>query len=209
MSIETYLAFVLAGLALAITPGPDMILQLSRTIAQGRRAGLYTALGINAGIYVHMIFSIFGISAILATSSLAFAIVKYVGAAYLIYLGVQALRSKEGLVKLGATPAKAVSAKALFRQGLLCNVLNPKVALFFLAFLPQFVSAQDPNPIVTLAILGITFSMIGVGISIVLIYAAAGISVGLRKNVRISAVLNKAMGLVFVALGFRLATEKV
>jgi len=142
MSIENYLLFIGAGLILILVPGPDMIYLLSRCIAQGRRAGVLAALGINAGGYVHLTAAITGLSAILLTSALAFTAVKWAGAAYLIYLGVGALRSRTGPVSVSTKGLTGQSARAIFWQGFISDVLKPKVAIFFLALLPKFVHTQ-------------------------------------------------------------------
>jgi threonine/homoserine/homoserine lactone efflux protein len=132
-------AFILASLLLWITPGPDTMYILARSIAQGLRAGVMSAFGIGCGILIHTAFAAFGLSALVATSAAAFRLVKLAGAGYLVYLGVQALRASGTL----STPEIAAAGLGrIFRQGILTNALNPKVAIFFLAFLPQFV---DPT----------------------------------------------------------------
>ncbi len=136
----SFALFFVASWALILTPGPDMVYVLTRGMAHGRRAGLISALGVTVGILVHTLLAAFGLAVILQTSLVAFLLVKYVGAAYLIYLGVKALKDTGSLVLQTDHPALRV--RVLFWQGVLSNVTNPKVALFFLAFLPQFVRRE-------------------------------------------------------------------
>lgn len=140
LDIATFMAFLTASIAIVLAPGPAQTLTLARSISDGKKSGLMTALGLNVGTMVHTFAAALGLSAILATSVVAFAIVKYLGAAYLIYLGIKALLTKEqetkGVNASGANPWQA------FTKAVITGILNPKVALFFLAFLPQFVDAQ-------------------------------------------------------------------
>lgn len=209
ISWTSYGLFVLASLILILVPGPDMLFMLGRSIAQGRRAGLVAAFGINAGGYVHLTAAITGLSAILLTSALAFAIVKWIGAAYLLYLGISALRDRTGALSLAAGDLPAKSLRAVFVQGFLSDVLNPKVAVFFLALLPQFVDLKAGHPVVQLLLLGLTANMLAIAVNLILVLLSAGISQSLRGNPRIAGRLQRAMGLLFIGLGVRLATEKI
>src|SRR5580700_558496 len=146
MTLHAYLLFIAASIVLAIVPGPDMIYMLSRCIAQGRRAGLMAAIGFNLGGYAHLTAAVLGLSALLATSVMAFTAVKWMGAGYLVYLGINALRRKSGPVDLAAQEIPVRNARTILWQAFLSDALNPKVAMFFLALLPQFVSAQAPHP---------------------------------------------------------------
>ncbi len=141
---QDLLTFILAGLLLNITPGADTLYIVGRSTAQGVRAGVVAALGIGAGCIVHIVAAAIGLSAILAASSTAFTIVKYLGAAYLAYLGISMLRV-QGKTQEVRSELPAVSLAKVFWQGFLTNVLNPKVALFFLAFLPQFIAPDSPS----------------------------------------------------------------
>src|SRR5471032_3402275 len=145
IEIHTYLLFIGASVLLVIAPGPDMAYMLTRTVVQGRRAGIVAALGINTGAYVHVVAAVLGLSTILATSSIAFTIVKWVGAGYLVWIGIQALRATSSPIELEDGKAKPLDVRAIFWQGFLSDVLNPKVAIFFLAFLPQFIDADSQN----------------------------------------------------------------
>jgi threonine/homoserine/homoserine lactone efflux protein len=208
MSIESYLLFIGAGLVLILVPGPDMIYLLSRCIAQGRRAGVLAALGINAGGYVHLTAAITGLSAILMTSAVAFTAVKWAGAAYLVYLGVGALRSRSGPISLSTNGLTGQSARAIFWQGFISDVLNPKVAVFFLALLPQFVHAQGEGVIGQLLLLGLTLNVMAISVNLVLVLISTRITEGLRRNNSIARWLQKAMGITFIGLGARLALDK-
>lgn len=207
MSLDSYLIFVGASIILCIVPGPDMAYLLARSIAQGRKAGFIAALGINAGAYTHLFAAIIGISAILATSAVAFSILKWVGAAYLIYIGVQAFRNR-GALNIEGTKLKGRESKKIFWQGFLSDALNPKVAVFYLAFLPQFVSPEGINPTLQLLILGVTVNMVGIIVSLILVYFSTLATEKLRNNNAFTTWLNRAMGTVFVALGVKLASER-
>jgi threonine/homoserine/homoserine lactone efflux protein len=208
MDIHNYFLFVCASIVLCAVPGPDMILLLTRSIAQGNRAGLMTALGINAGAYFHLTAAAVGISAIIAASAFAFSIVKFAGAAYLIYLGVRTLRSKVGILQIASEKQFATSQWSYFWQGFLSDVLNPKVAFFYLAFLPQFVTPAG-NATKQLILLGVTANVIGICSSMLIVFFAAALTERLREDIRVSAFLGKALGGVFVFLGLRLAGEKM
>lgn len=207
ISWDDYLIFLGACLMLCITPGPDMILVLSRSIAQGKKAGLMASLGINIGGYVHLTASVLGLSAILATSPLAFNIIKWLGAAYLIYMGIQAFLSKQSPFSIEAAGTKPLKYSKILWQGFWSNVINPKVALFFLALLPQFVDAQGTHRVIQLLVLGVSLSVFGVFFNIALVYGASFVSQGLRRNPNIAPLLSRIMAIVFMALGLRLFFE--
>jgi RhtB (resistance to homoserine/threonine) family protein len=195
--------FVTAGVLLNLTPGPDTVYIVTRTVAQGRRAGVLSALGICAGCLCHVFLVAFGLAGLLAASATAFQVVKFAGAAYLVYLGIQAIREKpDGNPEVSA--ATRGDDVAVFRQGVLTNLLNPKVVLFFLAFLPQFVQPDaEPGPVPFL-FLGLVFLTTGTIWCLILVRLAAFASKGLRSNRRLVGVLEKITGGVFVALGLNL-----
>ena len=148
MSLHSYLLFVVACFGLVLVPGPDMMYMLGRCVAQGRRcacAGILSAIGFNLGGYVHLTATVLGFAAILATSAVAFTVVRWLGAAYLIYLGVNALWSRKELYAMTEESANARNDRTILWQAFLSDVLNPKVALFFLALLPQFVNRKGPR----------------------------------------------------------------
>jgi len=205
----SYGLFVLAALVLILVPGPDMLFMLGRSIAQGRRAGIVAAFGINAGGYVHLTAAITGLSAILLTSALAFTIVKWIGAAYLVWLGINAIRDRASTISLNNGEIAPRRFRAVFVQGFLSDMLNPKVAVFFLALLPQFVDLKAGHPIAQLLLLGVTANMLAIAINLVLVMLSARISRSLRGNPRIARRLQSAMGVLFIGLGARLATERI
>src|SRR5258708_33132483 len=160
MTLENYLLFVGASLVLILLHGPDMLYVLGPWEAQGRRAGLVVALGINAGAYVHLIAAVTGLWPILHTSSIAFTTIKWIGAAYLVYLGINALRDRGPGLEISTEGLNGRSLKAIFLQGFLSDALNPKVAVFFLAFLPQFVNMQTGHAVVQLLELELTLTIL-------------------------------------------------
>ena len=209
MSLDSYLLFVFASIILCIVPGPDMIFLLSRTLAQGKKAGIAAAIGINVGAYLHLFAAVLGISAILASSAYAFTIIKWLGAAYLVYIGIKILLSKQGSVIIDERDIKKQNLRKIFWQGFLSDALNPKVAIFFLAFLPQFVSPASENRTLQILFLGITVNVIAILINLVLVYFSSTLTSRLRENTSISKWLNKIMGSIFILLGLKLASEKL
>jgi threonine/homoserine/homoserine lactone efflux protein len=158
-SPEVFAAFAVASLALLIVPGPSVLYIVTRSIDQGRSAGLVSVLGIHTGSVVHVAAAALGVSAILASSAVAFGVVKYVGAAYLIWLGIRTLRDRHEERPTGAIRGRSLGR--VYAQGVVVNVLNPKTALFFLAFLPQFVDVSKGAVTVQIVILGLTFILLG------------------------------------------------
>jgi RhtB (resistance to homoserine/threonine) family protein len=208
VDFNSYLLFIGASIILCIVPGPDMIYLLSRTIAQGKKAGFAAALGINLGGYFHLTAAILGISAIIATSAIAFTILKYCGAAYLIYIGFKAILSNSSSAIDSSDNEAQLSIKSIFWQGFISDVLNPKVAIFFISLLPQFIQADNNNTFTQLIILGITVNIIALLINFVLVWFSHSVSSNLRQSNRVSKVLNNVMGTIFISLGLKLATEQ-
>ncbi len=202
---NSLLVFIGAGLLLNITPGPDVLYIVGRSISQGRVAGLVSVLGISTGCLFHVASTALGLSALMLALPLAYDIVRYAGAAYLVWLGLRAMVSKSSPLQ-----ARRVDPERLghvFRQGVLTNMLNPKVALFFLAFLPQFTDrARGPVPL-QVALLGLIF--IGNGTLVCVAYALVASWLGewLRTRYDVATWLNRAMGALFVGLGLRLALQ--
>lgn len=209
MSLHSYLLFVLAAVALVLVPGPDMMYMLGRCLAQGRRAGILSAIGFNLGGYVHLTAAVLGLSAILATSATAFTIVKWIGAAYLVYLGLSALWSKQGPLAIEADAAGGRPSRTILWQAFLSDVLNPKVALFFLALLPQFVDRSAPHPTLQIILLGVTVNAIGLPTNIAIACCAARITRNLRRSGTMTLWLRRALGMLFIGIGLRIAVEKV
>lgn len=200
--------FVISGLLLNIMPGPDSLLIMTRSAAQGARAGCAAALGIGAGTLVHIFAAALGLSAVLATSATAFTVVKLAGAAYILYMAVGLLRSRK---REGASAPLALPAlpyRKIFAQGFLTNVLNPKVALFFLAFVPQFISAGAPNKALAFIVLGCIFNFNGMLWCGALALTTAKASERLKPRPAVSLWLNRATGGLFVWLGLKLALSK-
>jgi threonine/homoserine/homoserine lactone efflux protein len=200
--------FVMSGLLLNITPGQDTLYIVTRSVAQGRAAGLWSVLGISSGSIVHTLAAALGLSAILATSAYAFTAVKLLGAAYLIYLGLRMLIARRPAADAVAALPPAETAWAVYRAGLLTNVLNPKVALFFLAFLPQFVAPEATSRVVPFLFLGAVFVFNGTLWCLVLVWCASALSRRLRTNQAGAHRLRRATGAIFVGLGARLALSK-
>ena len=201
--------FVVSGLLLNITPGQDTLYIVTRSVAQGRAAGLWSVLGISTGSIVHTLAAAFGLSAILATSASAFTGVKLAGAAYLVYLGVRMLMERPSTVPPGVEPTlRRESPWGIYRAAVLTNVLNPKVALFFLAFLPQFVAPDAASRVVPFLFLGAVFVFNGTLWCLVMVMAASVLSGRLRRNPSGARRLRQATGAVFVGLGARLALQK-
>ena len=209
LGIHDLTLFVISGLLLNITPGPDSLYIVGRSAAQGHKAGMAAAFGIGAGTMVHVGAAAFGLSAILATSAMAFTVVKLVGAAYLFYVGLGMLlrRSKGGT---DAQPAQLAQASLgqIFRQGFLTNVLNPKVALFFLAFVPQFIEPAAPHKAIAFIVLGLVFNANGMLWCNFLAWSAATASARFKRNGKLADVLNRVCGGLFVALGVKLVLSR-
>jgi RhtB (resistance to homoserine/threonine) family protein len=200
-----WLVFFSAALALNLSPGPDLVYILGRTVAQGRRIGLASSAGVCTGAFVHVVAAALGLSALLATSALAFNVVKYLGAAYLIYLGIKAFRSAGTTFEANDVAKPAVSAWSAFRQGVLVDVLNPKVAVFFMAFLPQFVRPESGNITMQLLLLGTLIIAVAIVVESVFVLAAARTTGFFRTHPRASVWLDRMLGSVLIGLGVRLA----
>ena len=194
--------FLLASVLLWITPGPDMMYIVARSVAQGRAAGILSVLGIGSGILVHTVFAAVGLSIVLTTSAWAFAVVKVAGAAYLIVLGIRVLRQKVGPRPPDAVPA--VAAWTVYRQGVLCNLLNPKVAVFFLAFLPQFVDPGAGRSPLPFLFLGGLFVIGGTLWCLLVALAAAGAGATIRRHATAMAWVERGSGFVYIGLGLNL-----
>lgn len=206
--IENYLGFVLAAIILNLTPGADTFYILTRSVSQGTRAGLVSVAGIITGCVVHVFCAAFGLSLILTTSATVFAFVKWAGAGYLIFLGVKTLLEKQSEFNAGMFKNNAGSLLKVYRQGILTNVLNPKVALFFLSFLPQFINPEHVNGPMPFLVLGATFLFTGTIWCLLLSWMAASMTHTLRSHPVIGTVLTKLSGLVFIGFGLKLAFQK-
>lgn len=202
---NSLLVFIGAGLLLNITPGPDVLYIVGRSIGQGRVAGLVSVLGIATGSLFHVASAALGLSALMLALPLAYDGVRYAGAAYLVWLGLRAIGSRSSPLHVQRVEPERLGR--VFRQGVLTNMLNPKVALFFLAFLPQFTNPANGPVSLQVALLGLIF--IGNGTIVCLAYALAASWLGewLQTRYGVATWLNRAMGGLFIGLGVRLALE--
>ncbi|KFF19556.1 LysE family translocator [Flavobacterium hydatis] len=200
-----YETFILTGLLLNITPGNDTIFILSRSMAQGKKAGFMSVLGIATGSLIHTILAAFGLSIIIAKSILVFSIIKYAGAAYLLYIGYQMLTDKTRLNTDVSFSEKSINLKKIYRDGVITNVLNPKVALFFISFLPQFIDSGLKNTIIPFITLGVTFTITGTIWCFFLANFASIIFAKLKYNKKLSNYINKSCGAVLIGLGIKVA----
>jgi RhtB (resistance to homoserine/threonine) family protein len=210
--------FVAAVMVLNMTPGPDAMYVLGRSVTQGRRAGMLSSLGTVSGAGVHVVAAALGLSAFLATSAHAFTVVKWAGVVYLVYLGIRTFFDKSGLASpatadasgaSGSTVVKHRSDWTLFWQGVLTDVLNPKVALFFLAFLPQFIDPTAPNKVLAFLFLGSIVVGTGLIWDMGLAVFASHVTKMLRGNKGFARMANRVMGVVLVGLGIRLAQQEM
>ncbi len=195
---STLLVFAAASLALLIVPGPAVVYIVTRSLSQGRSAGVVSMLGVQAGGLVHVAAAALGISALLASSATAFAVVKYAGAAYLVYLGLTKL------LRPAAEPLAAMQPrdrKRLFREGIVVNVLNPKTAIFFLAFLPQFVDPAGGATALQVTVLGLVFIALAVLSDGAYALLAGSLGERLRRSVAVRRRLDRASGTIYVGLG--------
>jgi threonine/homoserine/homoserine lactone efflux protein len=202
--LPVLITFSIASLLLFITPGPDMSLFLSRTIAGGRKAGFASCMGANVGCLVHTMLAAFGISALVAASQTGFLVLKIVGAAYLLWLAVDALRNGSSLNVNDALRVTS-SPTRIFLTGILVNLTNPKVVLFFITFLPQFVAADDPHMTQKLAFLGVYFVLFNVPLSIVMILGAEKLVGWLRTRPLVMRAIDYSFAGVFAFFAFRIA----
>lgn len=201
--LSSLAVFVVAGLLLNLTPGPDVFYIVGRSLSQGRGAGIASALGIGAGCLFHIITAACGLAALLSAMPLAFAVVRYAGAAYLVWLGVKALRS--GAPAFEPDVASQQPLRSIFWQGVVTNILNPKVALFFVAFLPQFTDPAGGSLGGQVLMLGLIFNFNGTLVNIGYALVASRLGDWLKSRFDLSRWLNRVTGALFIALGLRLA----
>lgn len=211
MGILDFYTFIATALIFIMTPGIDSVFVLNKSIGQGRKAGIYSTLGISSGVLVHTLFAALGLSIILSQSATAFSIVKYLGAAYLIFLGLKTVfgrkKTKQNNGENKTLPEHSGNGKN-FMSGVLTNTLNPKVALFFLAFFPQFISPESIGESVPFLILGVTYSAIGLLWFTVLTLFSSLFSKKLNGNAKFDKWLNKISGSVFVLMGLKMIFTK-
>jgi len=202
-SIENFYLFLTVSILINLSPGPDMIYTAARSLSQGTRAGVFSALGIFTGCLFHITAAVFGLSKIIEESVLLFSIIKYAGAAYLIYLGMRSLVSRKK-TKNEIAELPPMSNKKVFSQGMLTNILNPKVAIFFLSFLPQFIDPQSNHLQAQIAFLGLWFAVQGTLILIIVATITGMFRDLLQKNPGFWNWQEKITGLILVGLGIKI-----
>lgn len=207
MGIENFWTFLVTAFIFIMTPGIDTVFILNTALSQGKKAGIYASLGINAGILVHTLFAALGLSMLIAKSVTAFLIIKYMGAFYLIYLGISKIKEKDSSLNFEAI-LEAKSAQKNFTSGIITNVLNPKVALFFISFFPQFIRLDALNNPLPFLILGLMYAAMGILWFCFLSIFASIISVKLKNSKHTGFWLNKLSGLVFILMGLKMALTK-
>lgn len=201
---HNFLLFAFASLMLNIAPGPDMLYVASRSAGQGAKAGVVSSLGIFVGCFVHILAAMFGLSALLAQSAMAFEMLKWAGALYLIYIGIQSIRSKGAQFQVQNADNR-IPLWMLFRQGFITNVLNPKVAIFFLAFLPQFIQPEQGNVSLQILFLGLWFDFSGTATLVLVALMFGRLGDWLTRYPGFVRWQEKIMGSVLVYLGLKLA----
>ena len=201
--IENFYLFLSVSLLINISPGPDMLYTAARSLSQGTKAGILSALGIFCGCLVHTAAAVFGLSKIIKESVLLFSIIKYTGAAYLVYLGLRSLfegkKTETGIVKL-----ESISKRKIFTQGMITNVLNPKVAIFFLSFLPQFIDPKSAHLKEQIAFLGLWFDLQGALILAIVAMITGYFQALLQQNKGFSNWQQKITGFILVGLGIKM-----
>jgi len=208
LGIHHYWLFIATAVILVITPGQDTFFILGRSLSGGRASGIAAALGITVGSVIHTFAAALGLSALLATSPYAFMAVKFAGAAYLVYIGIRALASRSSGLPGSAAAVGDDGRWSAFRQGIVSNLLNPKVALFFLALMPQFIEATSTHKVAAFLALGLSFVTLGVIWCLVLAIAAAKLRGAFLRRPSMANVLNKVAGAMFIGLGLKLATAR-
>jgi threonine/homoserine/homoserine lactone efflux protein len=204
MIVENFWMFALTGLLLNLTPGNDMLYVIARSSGQGMKAGIISSLGIGAGCIIHILAAVVGLSALIAQSATAFDIIKYVGAAYLIYLGMKSVLSKKRSVAIDIK-LKRLSYRKIFWQGFVTNVLNPKVALFFLAFLPQFINIHKGTTSLQILFLGTWFDVVGTLVNVLVAVLFGKIGAWLSRSARFIQWQERITGTILIALGIKVA----
>jgi threonine/homoserine/homoserine lactone efflux protein len=202
----SWVLFVIASLLLIVTPGQDMILVMSRSIAQGAGSGVATAAGVSVGLLGHTVLATLGLGALLRTSEWLFVALKLVGAAYLLYLGFSLLRKKHGALALGSLSPRPLGK--LFFDGAFSNLSNPKIMVFYFAFLPQFVSPEAQHPTLTIFALGVAFAMLTFLVKAPVGLFAGWLSGWLRTRPQILTWVYRSSGAILVGLGLKLAFER-
>ncbi len=214
LGITGFTLFIVAVMLLSVTPGPDTAYIVGRSVAQGRGAGVVSALGIALGCIVHTLACAFGLTALLAASVTAFTIVKFAGAIYLIYLGVRLIFAKPAVTKASDEVEESrvrtapKSLQQLFTQGFVTNVLNPKVVLFFVSFIPQFVAADSAHKTLAFLALGLVFVLVSTFWNTFVAWIAGSVTQRFSEKPGVKLWLDRVVGSAFVGLGIKLATSR-
>lgn len=198
--------FIVTSVILIITPGQDMILVMSRSISQGCRAGVATAAGVSVGLLGHTLLATLGLGALLYASEVLFSAMKFVGAAYLVFLGIKHFRKNHTDLNVSSLPY--ASLRKVFLQGVISNLSNPKIAIFYCAYLPQFIPSNAKNPTIQLLMLGTIFAMLAFLVKGPTGYGAGVLSSWLRSRPMVINWVNRTSGVVLIGLGVRLALER-
>jgi RhtB (resistance to homoserine/threonine) family protein len=206
--ISHFETFLIAGILLNLTPGNDTIFILSRSMAQGRIAGIMSVLGIATGSIIHTTLAAFGLTVIIANSLFLFNAIKFAGAAYLIFIGIQMLMNKTSLNFDSDIKHNNINYKKIYRDALLTNLLNPKVVMFFLAFLPQFIDSTYRTSVFPFLLLGFTFTFTGTVWCLMLAIFSSEIFARLRTHKKFSIWLNRVCGFVMIGLGIKVVLTK-
>jgi threonine/homoserine/homoserine lactone efflux protein len=208
LGIENLGSFIISAIIVVTTPGIDTIMVLTRSISKGKIAGLYSALGVSLGLVFHTCAVTFGLSLIIAKSAIAFSLIKYLGAGYLIYIGTKALLSKSEQTEIKPTEMKIEGAKKMFFTAFISDVLNPKIAIFFLAFLPQFIKTTEINNPIPYLLLGSIMFLITLIWCSFLAIMGSKVAVLFNQNKNAEKWMNKTSGFVFILLGLKVALTK-
>lgn len=213
LDITNFGLFTLSVFLLSVTPGPDMAYVIGQSVANGRRAGVISATGVALGSCAHAIASVIGLTALLAASPVMFTAVKYIGGAYLIYLGGKMILETFKNRNLGEVTKSSISPKTnaygLLSKGFITTLTNPKVLLFFISFFPQFVMPEGEHHAESFLVLGMTYALIAYLTDSMFAIMASGATGGISKNIKIQKLLDRAVGTTFVALGIRLALTRL
>ncbi|MFS8213078.1 LysE family translocator [Paenibacillus polymyxa] len=205
--IVNYEVFLLTGILLNLIPGADTMYIIGKSVAQGRKAGVYSVFGIISGSLIHTLLVAFGLSIILTKSIILFNMIKIIGVIYLVYLGVRMLLDKTNASFSASESNKQHSNRKTYLQGMMTSLTNPKVSLFFIAFLPQFIDTKASGPI-PFIILGLTFSFTGLLWCLFIAYFSSYITQKIKVNQRVGSYLNKITGIIFIGLGLNLLRAK-
>ena len=204
MGIENFITFMLTALVFVITPGIDTVFVLNKSIGQGRKSGIQASFGINTGVLVHTLFAALGLSVLLSKSDIAFTVIKYIGFIYLLYLGYLKLKNNKEVLSLTEDTAQNKKVKSDFWSGFLTNTLNPKVALFILAFFPQFIAQDQMENPIPFILLGLIFALIGTIWYLGLTFFATTFTDRIKNNPNFNVYLNKVSGIVFILMGIKI-----